>query len=103
MFHPEFHIKLPVVTKLLSESKIKNAYVFGSVLTDRFNTKSDIDLLISFEEGLEVLERGTIWWNLYDALKEIFNREIDILIEDRLRNPYFIEELNEKRQLIYAA
>jgi uncharacterized protein len=103
MFHPEFETKLPVITKLLSNSKIKNAYAFGSVLTDKFNEESDIDLLINFEDGLDILERGTIWWNLHDTLRDIFKREIDILIEDRLRNPYFIEELNEKKQLIYAA
>jgi uncharacterized protein len=103
MFHPEFQTKLPVVTKLLSESKIRNAYVFGSVLTDKFNEQSDIDLLINFEEGLEPLVEGALWWNLHDTLRDIFNREVDILIEDSLRNPYFIEDLNEKKQLIYAA
>ncbi len=102
MLHPEFQTKLPVVTKLLSESKVRNAYVFGSVLTERFNEESDIDILINFEKGIDPLVEGRIWWNLHDSLRDIFNRDVDILVEENLRNPYFIEELNEKKQLIYA-
>jgi uncharacterized protein len=103
MFHPDFESQLPLVTGLLKQSKIKNAYVFGSVLTHAFNEQSDIDLLVNFQDNLDPLEEGTMLWNLHDALREIFNREIDILVEDSLKNPYFIEELNEKKQLIYAA
>ena len=103
MLHPTFQVQLPLISKLFKEEKIKRAYAFGSVVSENFNDKSDIDLLISFEDGLEPLEKGTICWSLHDKLREIFNREIDILIEGSSKNPYFIEELNEKKQLIYAA
>jgi len=103
MLHPTFQAQLPLVTKIFKEHKIRSAYAFGSVISDKFNDESDIDLLISFEDGLEPLEKGEIWWNLHDTLRDIFNREIDMLIEESLKNPYFIEEINEKKQLIYAA
>ena len=103
MLHPTFKSPLPLVVKLLKAHKIKSAYAFGSVVSDNFNNESDIDLLINFEEGLEPLEKGEIWWNLHDTLRDIFNRKIDLLIENSLKNPYFIEEINEKKQLIYAA
>ena len=103
MLHPIFQAKMPLLSRLFKENKIKNAYVFGSVVSDKFTDESDIDLLINFKEGLEPLEKGEIWWNLYDKLREIFNREVDLLIESSLKNPYFIEEINEKKQLIYAA
>jgi hypothetical protein len=89
--------------KLLKKNKIKSAYVFGSVVGDKFNDDSDIDLLINFEDGVEPLEKGEIWWSLCDKLRDIFNREIDLLIETSLKNPYLIEDINEKKQLIYAA
>jgi predicted nucleotidyltransferase len=103
MLHPTFQAQLPLVTKIFKEHKIRSAYAFGSVISDKFNDESDIDLLISFEDGLEPLEKGEIWWNLHDTLRDVFNREIDMLIEESLKNPYFIEEINEKKQLIYAA
>jgi predicted nucleotidyltransferase len=103
MLHPTFQIQLPLVAKLFKDHKIKSAYAFGSVVSNEFNDKSDIDLLINFQDDLEPLERGEIWWNLHDSLRNVFNREIDLVIESSLKNPYFIEELNEKKQLIYAA
>jgi predicted nucleotidyltransferase len=103
MLHPVFNAQLPLIKKLLSEHKIKSAYAFGSIISDKFNDESDIDLLINFEDGLDPLEKGAIWWDLHDNLRDIFNREVDLLIESSLKNPYFIEELNEKKQLIYAA
>jgi len=33
----------------------------------------------------------------------LFKRDIDLVTENSLKNPYFIEELNETKQLIYAA
>ena len=103
MLHPTLQSKLPLMIELFKEHKIKSAFAFGSVVSDKFDGESDIDLLINFEDGLEPLERGEIWWDLHDSLRAVFNREIDLVIENSLKNPYFIEEINEKKQLIYAA
>jgi predicted nucleotidyltransferase len=103
MLHPTFQAQLPLVKKLFKEHKIKSAYAFGSVVSETFNEESDIDLLINFQDGLEPLEKGEMWWNLHDTLRNIFNRKIDLLIENSLKNLYFIEEVNEKKQLIYVA
>jgi predicted nucleotidyltransferase len=103
MLHPIFQAQLPLITKLFKDHKVKSAYAFGSVLNNGFNEKSDIDLLINFEDGIEPLQKGEIWWELHDRLRSLFNREIDLLIEGSLKNPYFIADIDEKKQLIYAA
>jgi predicted nucleotidyltransferase len=103
MLHPILQAQLPLVVNLFKDHKIKSAYAFGSVVSDKFNEESDIDLLINFEDSVEALERGEIWWNLHDTLRDMFNREVDLLIESTLKNPYLIEDINEKKQLIYAA
>ena len=94
--------KLPEVIQVLKTHRVIKAYAFGSVCTDQFNSKSDIDLLIDFEEGLDPLEQGEHWWNLLYNFEDILGRKIDLISEKSLRNPYFIEELLEKRQLIYG-
>ena len=103
MLHPTFKAQLPLIKKIFKAHKIKSAYAFGSVASEAFNEESDIDILINFEDGLGPLERGEIWWDLHDTLRDIFNRKIDLLIENSLKNPYFIEEVNDKKELIYAA
>ncbi len=82
--------------------KIEKAYLFGSVTTDRFNNNSDIDFLVKFKDGLKPLEKGELWWDLHDSLRDLFNRKIDIVTESSLKNPYFIKEVEKTKQLIYG-
>ena len=102
MLHPSFKVQLPLVTETLKKYKIKSAFAFGSVVTKHFNAESDIDFLINFEDGLEPLERGELWWQLHDALRQSLNREIDLLNESALKNPYFIKEVNKTKIAIYG-
>ncbi|MBQ7489293.1 MAG: nucleotidyltransferase domain-containing protein [Bacteroidales bacterium] len=48
--NPQFAPQLNLVIEILKQHKVKNAYLFGSVLTDRFNDQSDIDLLVNYED-----------------------------------------------------
>lgn len=102
MVHPQFQNQLPIVMQLMKEHKVKNAFVFGSVVTNQFNDQSDVDFLVNFEDNLEPLEKGELMWSLRFALQDSLHREIDLLTESSLKNPYFIEEINEKKILIYG-
>ena len=87
---------------LFKKNKVNKAFVFGSVLNSNFNENSDIDLIIDFENNLQPLEKGELWWNLYEELKKIFNKEIDIINESKIKNPYFLKEINSTKKLIYG-
>lgn len=87
MIHPSFSPYLPQVKELFAKHKIKNGYEFGSVLTDRFNQDSDIDLLINFMDYSNPLEVGQSIWDLEDALELVTARKIDLLTERSLKNP----------------
>ncbi len=88
---------------ILKQYKVKTAYLFGSVLTDRFDENSDIDLLVSFEDFTQdPLERGENSWNLQFALEDSLHRDVDLINEASLKNPYFIKEVNETRYKIYG-
>jgi uncharacterized protein len=90
------------IKRLLNQYKVKRAYAFGSVCTDKFNEQSDIDLIITFQDNMEPIERGENWWTLLYALQNLFKREVDLVAEDTLRNPYFIKSVNERKELIYG-
>jgi len=89
--------------KICKALKIKRLYAFGSVVSDKFTEKSDIDFLISFSDSLTVDEYTNNYFSLHYRLKELFNREIDIVTERTLSNPYFIESINKTKELIYEA
>ena len=92
---------LPGVREILKKHKIKNAYAFGSVLSEKFNDDSDIDLLINFLDYSNPLKVGQSIWDLEDELEILTSRKIDLLTERSLKNPYFIKELDATKQLIY--
>lgn len=78
-------------------------YAFGSVVTDNFSDDSDIDFLFSFFDNLTVEEYTNNYFAFQYQLREIFDREIDLVTERTLSNPYFIESINETKELIYEA
>lgn len=93
--------KLPELTRILKLHKVKRAYAFGSVCTDKFDKDSDVDLLIAFEEGIDPIEYGDLYWSLDEKLPKLLHRSVDILTEKQLRNPYFIKVLNRTKTPLY--
>jgi predicted nucleotidyltransferase len=71
-------------------------------LTENFNSESDIDFIINFQEKIDPLEKGELYWNLYDNLKNKLDHEVDIISEKSLKNPYFIKEINHSKLKIYG-
>ena len=90
------------IALIFENHRIERAYVFGSAANGDFNDESDIDFLIKFKPGIDPLERGELWWNLHDTLRDFFKREIDLVTENSLKNPYFIKEIDETKSLIYG-
>jgi predicted nucleotidyltransferase len=80
---------------------VKRLYVFGSVVSDKFREDSDIDFLISFAENLSIEQYTDNYFALQYELRDLFEREIDIITERTLSNPYFIESIDETKELIY--
>ena len=98
----QFKPHLANVVNILALHKVKNAYLFGSVLTDRFNSASDVDFLVNYDPSMDPLERGELLLDLQIALEDEIHRDVDLLTEYSLKNPYFINELNETKYLIYG-
>jgi len=82
---------------------VKRLYAFGSVVSDKFNNESDIDFLISFNENLSIEQYTDNYFTLHYKLRELFKREIDIVTERTLSNPYLIESIDNSKELIYEA
>lgn len=89
------------ITNLCKIHKVKSLYAFGSVITEKFNPESDVDLIVDFQQ-IEVLEYGDNYYNLKFSLEDIFNRNVDLLEEKAIRNPYFLKTLNQNKKLIYG-
>ena len=80
---------------------IKRLYIFGSAVSPRYNEEtSDVDILVETAD-LSPEERGEGLINLWNGLETIFGRKVDLVTANSLRNPYFINEVERTKQLIY--
>jgi predicted nucleotidyltransferase len=89
------------IANLCKTHKVKSLYAFGSVLTEKFNPNSDVDLIVDFQQ-LDVLDYGDNYYNLKFSLEDIFKRNVDLLEQKAIQNPFFLKNLNRNKKLIYG-
>ena len=89
------------IADLCKQYNVKSLYVFGSVLTDRFNNKSDVDMIVAFNQ-MPIDNYVDNYFDLKFTLQDILNRPVDLLEEQAIKNPYFMQNINRTKQLIYG-
>lgn len=89
------------INQLCYNHSVKNLYVFGSVLTENFNAKSDIDFLVEFFP-VNSKEYADNYYDLKFSLERVLNCKIDLLEETAIKNPYFLQSIQNKKQIIYG-
>lgn len=94
------HYEEPI-HKLCKRYSVKSLYAFGSVLTPQFNSSSDVDLLVEFD-SVEVDTYADNYYALKEALQNLFDRHVDLLENQALQNPLFIEALDAQKILVYG-
>jgi len=82
---------------------VRQLELFGSAASSAFDAqRSDVDFLVDFDmHGEPDLFRR--YFGLNEALERILGRKVDLVMVGALKNPYFIDAVNETRRLIYAA
>ena len=89
------------IKKLCIKQKVKTLYAFGSVLTEKFNTESDVDFIVDFEH-LSVEDYADNYFELKFSLEDVFKRPIDLLEEKAIKNPYFLQNVNQQKWIVYG-
>ncbi|RLD78717.1 MAG: nucleotidyltransferase [Bacteroidetes bacterium] len=86
---------------LCSKYKVLKLYVFGSVLSNKFRSDSDIDFLVTF--GIvELKEYADNYFDFKFSLEDLFNRKIDLLEEKAIKNPFLKQSIDTSKKLIYG-
>lgn len=86
---------------LCAAHNVETLYVFGSASTDTMNQGSDIDLLVRFKT-FDISKYFQNFMDFKSELKVLFNREIDLLEEQSLKNPILIKSINKTKAQIYG-
>ena len=97
----EIDKNIDIIRDLCLKHKVYRLFVFGSVLTPKFSKKSDIDLLVDFKD-VDLYDYADNYFDLKFALEKIFNRDIDLLEDKAIKNPYLRQSIDSSKQLIYG-
>jgi predicted nucleotidyltransferase len=89
------------IKALCMKHNVKNLSAFGSVCTDRFNDKSDVDLLVSFNP-MDYGDYADAYFELAENFEKLFHRQVDLVTDKSLKNPYFIDSVNQTKTLLYG-
>jgi predicted nucleotidyltransferase len=86
--------------ELCDSHNVKKLYLFGSILTDRFIDSSDVDFLVQFNDI--VLEKYLDnYLDFKEQLELLFNRQVDLIENQAIRNPIFRRVVDREKQLVY--
>jgi predicted nucleotidyltransferase len=94
-------IDLDAISDLCRRWKVTELSLFGSVLRDDFRPDSDIDVLVTFATDSP--------WSLLDLvtmrehLRQILGREVHLVEQEGLRNPFRRQAILSHREVIFAA
>lgn len=80
---------------------VRRLDVFGSATDGRFNPqRSDLNFLVWFDESAQG-RRAKTYFGLHEALTNLFGREVDLLAEPALENPFLRRRIEAQRRQLY--
>lgn len=80
---------------------IKRLAIFGSALREDFRPESDIDVLVEFAPGAQVSLFDFV--RMQEELSHFFGRDVDLVEERGIRNPFRRREILSTAETLYAA
>jgi uncharacterized protein len=89
------------IKDLCKRHKVRKLFAFGSVLTSKFKKTSDIDLIVDFQD-VDLYNYADNYFDLKDSLERLFKREVDLLEDKAIKNPYLRKSIESSKQLIYG-
>jgi hypothetical protein len=90
------------IRKLCEQHYVSQLSVFGSILTGKFDQNSDIDLLVDFS-NIELQNYADNYFSLKQALEEIFRRQVDLLENKAIKNPYLRQSIDSSKRILYES
>ena len=89
------------IRRLCSTNDVRSLFAFGSVVRDDFGPDSDVDLIVDIGEQ-DPTSYADKYFNLKFELEKILRRQIDLLENQALKNPYLKQQIDKTKILIYG-
>jgi len=92
---------LPALQDLCRRFGVNRLDLFGSAATGAFREEgSDLDFVVAFADTRSP-GYADRYFGLADALETLFGRDVDLVTDRSIRNPYFRRAVDATRQPLY--
>ena len=77
--------------------------IFGSAASGDYHPEeSDLDFLVEFQPAaLEAY--ADAYFGLLESLERLFGRRVDLVVGSAIKNPYFLQSVEETRTPVYES
>ena len=89
--------RLEDIRLLFRKYGAERAFLFGSAATGSMNSKSDVDFLFSFPPEMDYVRYSDNYFALVNALEKLLGRNVDLVAEKTLQNPYLIQSIEKSK------
>ena len=89
------------IATLCLKHHVEKLYSFGSLGSDRFTNKSDIDLLVTFK-NFDLSDYFDNYINMKKGLEALLKRKVDIVESQTVKNPILRRSIDRRKVLIYG-
>lgn len=89
------------IKRLCDSSGVRTLFAFGSVTTDNFRPESDIDMVVDIDDS-DPISYSERYFNLKFQLEQLLKRQIDLLEQKAIKNPYLKQQIEKTKILVYG-
>ena len=91
------------LARLCRRYRVLRLDLFGSASSSDYQPEhSDLDFLVEFQP-LPAGVYADTYFGLLEALEELFERPVDLVVGSTIKNPYFRQSVEATRTLVYEA
>jgi predicted nucleotidyltransferase len=87
---------LQQIKALMLNYGVEKAYAFGSAVTGKMHADSDVDFVIRFSADMDYETYSNNYFDLLYALQNLLKKDVELVAEETLSNPYLIESINRE-------
>jgi hypothetical protein len=101
--NPYINQYLPELKALCLKHHVARLALFGSATRESFDSAgSDIDFTVEFQP-LPAGSRADAYFDLLEALQQLLQRPVDLVVTSAITNPFFEESVKSSELQLYAA
>ncbi|MDB4922176.1 nucleotidyltransferase domain-containing protein [Mucilaginibacter sp.] len=89
------------IKQLCNAYHVKSLFAFGSVVSDKLNPTSDIDLIVDIDSK-DPIDYSDNYFALKFQLESILKRPVDLLEDKALKNPFLKKQIDNTKVLVYG-